>query len=62
MERLTYLYNYNYNTQTSSIKMFNLKTEETIRENFITDGTVIKTPIRHQHQSLQQQCIYHRSP
>ena len=24
--------------------MFNLKTEETIRENFITDGTVIKTP------------------
>ena len=26
------------------VKMFNLKTEETIRENFITDGTVIKTP------------------
>ena len=24
--------------------MFNLKTEDTIRENFITDGTVIKTP------------------
>ena len=41
---IAYLYNYNYNTQTSSIKMFNLKTEETIRENFITDGTVIKTP------------------
>lgn len=39
---IAYLYNYNYNTQTSSIKMFNLKTEETIRENFITDGTVIK--------------------
>ncbi|MEY8684899.1 YncE family protein [Bacteroides sp. AN502(2024)] len=41
---IAYLYNYNYTTQTSSIKMFNLKTEETIRENFITDGTVIKTP------------------
>ena len=41
---IAYLYNYNYNTQTSSIKMFNLKTEDTIRENFITDGTVIKTP------------------
>ena len=41
---MAYLYNYNYSTQSSSIKMFNLKTEETLRENFITDGTRINTP------------------
>lgn len=41
---IAYLYNYNYSTQTSAIKMFNLKTGETIRENFITDGTRINTP------------------
>lgn len=41
---IAYLYNYNYSTQTSSIKMINLKTGETIRDNFITDGTKIQTP------------------
>lgn len=41
---IAYLYNYNYSTQTSAIKMLNLKTGETIRENFIMDGTKIKTP------------------
>lgn len=41
---IAYLYNYNYSTQTSAIKMFNLKSGETIRENFITDGTRINTP------------------
>lgn len=41
---IAYLYNYNYKTETSSIKVFNLKTGETMRENFITDGTKISTP------------------
>ena len=41
---IAYLYNYNYSTQTASIKTFNLKTGETVRENFITDGTNISTP------------------
>lgn len=41
---IAYLYNYNYKTESSSIKVFNLKTGETIRENFITDGTKISTP------------------
>lgn len=41
---IAYLYNYNYNTETSAIKVFNLKTGETLRENFITDGTKISTP------------------
>lgn len=41
---IAYLYNYNYSTQTTSIQMFNLKTEKTLRENFITDGTRINTP------------------
>lgn len=41
---IAYLYNYNYTTETSSIKVFNLKTGETARDNFITDGTKISTP------------------
>ena len=41
---IAYLYNYNYKTESSSIKVFNLKTGQTIRENFITDGTRINTP------------------
>lgn len=43
-ENIAYLYNYNYNTKDASIKVFNLNTEQTIRENFITDGTQINTP------------------
>lgn len=41
---IAYLYTYNYSTQTSAIKTFNLKTGKTVRENFITDGTVVNTP------------------
>lgn len=41
---IAYLYNYNYTTETSSIKVFSLKTGETIRNNFISDGTKINTP------------------
>lgn len=41
---IAYLYSYDYHTQQAAIKVFNLKTEEVIRENFITDGTKIHTP------------------
>lgn len=41
---LAYLYNYDYTLQTSWIKVMNVRTEEIIRENFITDGTQITTP------------------
>ncbi len=41
---IAYIYQYNYSTSTSSIKMFNLKTGTTVRDNFITDGTVVTTP------------------
>lgn len=41
---IAYIYQYNYSTSSSSIKMFNLKTGTTIRDNFITDGTVVTTP------------------
>jgi hypothetical protein len=41
---IAYVYQYNYSTSESSIKVLNLKTGETIRNNFITDGTVITTP------------------
>ena len=43
-DHLAYLCNYNYRTQTSSIKIFNLQTGQTERENFVTDGTKIDTP------------------
>lgn len=38
-----WVYNYDYATQNSSILMLNVKTEEIITNNFITDGTPIKT-------------------
>lgn len=38
-----WVYNYDYNSQSSSILMLNVKTEEIISRNFITDGTPIKT-------------------
>lgn len=41
---MAYLYNYDYRTQDSQIKVFNLKAGKTERENFITDGTTIRTP------------------
>ena len=43
-DQLAYLYNFNYETQTSQIKVFNLQTGATLRENFIADGTEIHTP------------------
>lgn len=43
-DELAYLYNYSYSTQTASFKVLNLRTGETVRENFITDGTNIQTP------------------
>ena len=43
-DNMAYLYNYDYRTQDSQIKVFNLKTGKTERENFITDGTTIRTP------------------
>jgi DNA-binding beta-propeller fold protein YncE len=41
---IAYLYYYDYNTQSSSIKVFDIQTETTLREHFITDGTRITTP------------------
>lgn len=41
---LAYLYNYDYTYQTSWIKVMNVRTEEIVRDNFITDGTQITTP------------------
>lgn len=38
-----WVYNYDYTTQRSSILMLNVKTEEVITHDFITDGTPIKT-------------------
>lgn len=43
-DNLAYLYNYDYLTQASQIKVFDLTTGTTQREEFITDGTQIKTP------------------
>lgn len=43
-DNLAYLCNFNYLTQASSIKVFNLQTGQTEREDFITDGTEIHTP------------------
>lgn len=41
---IAYLYNYDYSTSTSDIKVFNLATGTTIRDRFITDGTIVNTP------------------
>lgn len=41
---IAYLYTYNYQTKNSAIKVFDLNKGEVIRENFITDGTVVHTP------------------
>lgn len=43
-DHLAYLYNFDYKTQSSWIKVFNLKAGRTEREAFITDGTRITTP------------------
>lgn len=39
-----YIYNYDFATQTNWIKLFDCKTDEIVRENFITDETQIETP------------------
>lgn len=41
---IAYLYTYNYQTKNSAIKVFDLNKGEVIRENFITDGTMVHTP------------------
>lgn len=43
-DNLAYLCHFNYQTQESSVKVFNLQTGQTERENFITDGTEIQMP------------------
>lgn len=43
-DELAYLYNYNYQKQTATFKVLNLRTGQTEQENFITDGTQIRTP------------------
>lgn len=39
-----YLYNYDFTAETSWIKVMDVHTETVVKENFITDGTVIKIP------------------
>lgn len=41
---IAYIYNYDFDTKTSWVKVFDCITEKVVRENFITDNTVIKTP------------------
>lgn len=41
---IAYLYTYDYQTKASAIKVFDLTTGTVIRDNFITDGTIIQTP------------------
>ncbi len=41
---IAYIYNYDFSFSNSSISVMDLKTDEIIRENFITDGTIIQTP------------------
>ncbi len=43
-DQLAYLYTFNYTTLDSQIKVFNLQTGTTLREDFITDETEINTP------------------
>lgn len=41
---IAYPYTYDYQTKASAIKVFDLTTGTVIRDNFITDGTIIQTP------------------
>ncbi|NDV64865.1 YncE family protein [Bacteroides sp. 224] len=43
-DHIAYLYNYNYSTNESRIKVYDLNTQTTIRDQFITDGTILETP------------------
>ncbi len=39
-----YIYSYSFAQGTSWVKLFNVKTEQVERDNFITDGTLLQTP------------------
>ncbi len=39
-----YIYSYSFSQGTSWVKLFNVKTEQVERDNFITDGTPLQTP------------------
>lgn len=41
---MAYLYHYNYTQKTSWIKVYDVKEERVIRENFVMDGTTLNTP------------------
>lgn len=41
---IAYLYTYDYHTEKSAIKVFDLTAGKVIRDNFITDGTIVQTP------------------
>ena len=43
-QNLAYVYSYNYSTMTSWIKVLDLETDEIVKEQFISDGTQLKTP------------------
>ena len=44
-QNLAYVYTYDYSTMTSAwIKVLNLETDEVVKEQFISDGTQLKTP------------------
>ncbi len=42
--RQAYLYNYDYQTQQSAVKVFDLMTGTTLRQQFVTDGTPLERP------------------
>lgn len=41
---MAYMYNYDYSNNTSWIKVMDLTNDQIVKENFITDGTIIQTP------------------
>lgn len=41
---LAYLYSYDFNSRNSWIKVMDITTEQIVKENFISDGTAIRTP------------------
>lgn len=43
-DHFAYLYSYDYSTASSWIKVMDLRTDQLVRENFITDGTTIANP------------------
>ncbi|MBO4644891.1 MAG: YncE family protein [Bacteroidales bacterium] len=41
---LCYFYHYNYSTEQYSLKVMNVLTEQIVNEQFVTDGTTLRTP------------------